>query len=63
MEFDEPVHGRPTGSASLASESLEDLSVYELKERLEILNTEIDRTKNAIKAKESGQSDADNVFR
>jgi uncharacterized small protein (DUF1192 family) len=63
MDFDEPIHGKPTGAASLVSELLDDLSVFELKERIEILQAEIDRTKKAVETKEVGQSAADKVFR
>jgi uncharacterized small protein (DUF1192 family) len=63
MDFDEPIHGKPTGAASLVSELLDDLSVFELKERLEILHAEIGRTEKAVAAKEVGQSDADKFFR
>jgi len=63
MDFDEPIHGKPTGAASLASELLDDLSVFELKERIEILQAEIARTEKAIAAKEVGQSEADTFFR
>ncbi|TDI58501.1 MAG: DUF1192 domain-containing protein [Alphaproteobacteria bacterium] len=63
MDFDEPIHGKPTGAASLVLELLDDLSVFELKERLEILQAEIARTEKAIESKEVGQSDADKLFR
>jgi uncharacterized small protein (DUF1192 family) len=63
MDFDEPLHGKPSGAASLPLEILDDLSVFELEERLEILHAEIGRTENAIKAKQSGQSEADKLFR
>ncbi len=63
MDFDEPIHGKPTGAASLVLELLDDLSVFELKERLEILQAEISRTEKAIESKEVGQSDADKLFR
>ena len=63
MDFDEPMHGKPSGATSLATEALEDLSIFELEERISILEAEIVRTKDAIKAKEAGQSAADSVFR
>jgi uncharacterized small protein (DUF1192 family) len=63
MDADEPIHGRPTGAATLPIEALDDLSVFELKERLDILRTEITRTEKVIEAKESGQSEADKLFR
>ena len=63
MDFDEPIHGKPTGAASLVSELLDDLSVFELKERIEILQAEIVRTEKAIDSKEVGQSEADKFFR
>jgi len=63
MDADEPIHGRPTGSATLEIEALDDLSVFELKERIEILRAEIIRTEKAIEAKETGQSEADKLFR
>ena len=51
MDFDEPMHGRPSGAASLAAEVLDDLSVYELEDRLDILKSEIARTEKAIENK------------
>ena len=63
MDFDEPIHGKPTGAASLAKEILDDLSVFELEERLDILKSEISRTEKAIETKQSGQSEADKLFR
>lgn len=63
MDFDEPIHGKPTGATSLVSELLDDLSVFELKERIEILQAEIARTEKAIETKEVGETEADKFFR
>jgi len=63
MDFDEPLHGKPSGAASLPLEVLDELSVFELEERLEILHAEIGRTERAIGVKQSGQSEADKLFR
>ena len=62
MDFDEPMHGRPSGAASLTAEVLDDLSVYELEDRLDILKSESARTEKAIENKKSGQSEADKLF-
>ena len=63
MDLDDLPRKDPTGAASLATESLDDLSVYELKERITLLEAEITRTQVAITAKEAGQSEADKVFK
>jgi uncharacterized small protein (DUF1192 family) len=63
MDFDEPIHGKPTGAAGLALEVLDDLSVFELEERIEMLKAEIARTEKAVESKEVGQSEADKLFR
>ena len=63
MDDDEPIHGRLSGTASLKVEILDDLSVFELEERLEILRGEIGRTEKAIKSRQAGQSEADKLFR
>ena len=63
MDLDDLPRKDPTGAASLATESLDDLSVYELKERIALLEAEIARTQAAITAKEAGQSEADKLFK
>lgn len=63
MDLDDLPRKAPTGAASLATESLDDLSVYELKERIALLEAEIARTQAAIRAKETGQSEADKLFK
>ena len=63
MDLDDLPRKDPTGAASLATESLDDLSVYELKERIALLEAEIARTQAAITAKKAGQSEADKLFK
>ena len=63
MDLDELPRKQPTGAEALAKESLDDLSVYELKERIALLEAEIERARAVIKTKESGQSDAEKLFR
>ena len=63
MDIDDLPRKQPTGAEALAKESLDDLSVYELKERVEQLRAEIARTEAAITAKESGKSEADKLFK
>ncbi len=62
MDLDDLPRKQPTAAEALAKESLDDLSVYELKERIELLEAEITRTKQAIDGKESGQSEAEKLF-
>ena len=63
LDIDDLPRKQPTGAEALAKESLDDLSVYELRERLEALKAEIARTEAAINAKESGKSEADKLFK
>ncbi|GEM_PF-791988 len=63
MDFDEPQNTGDSGAASLATESLDDLSVFELEERVSLLKAEIVRTELAIERKQSGQSEAEKFFR
>lgn len=63
MDLDDLPRKQPTGAEALAREALDDLSVYELKERVALLKAEIERTEKAIGAKESGQSEAEKLFR
>ena len=62
MDDDEPLRRQTEAAAALAKESLEDLSVFELKERIDLLRTEIARAEQAIAVKETGQSEADKLF-
>jgi uncharacterized small protein (DUF1192 family) len=62
MDFDEPQNTGDSGAASLATESLDDLSVFELEERVSLLKAEIVRTELAIERKQSGQSEAEKFF-
>ena len=60
---DEDLPRRQTEAVvALTQESLDDLSVFELRERIEVLQGEIARTEAAINAKEAGQSEADKYF-
>ncbi len=63
MDLDEPLRPPTTGAASLAKEDLEDFSISELEERIEILKVEIERSERLIASKEASQGDAENVFR
>lgn len=63
MDLDEPLRQPATGAASLAKEDLEDFSVSELEERIEILKAEIVRSEQLIVSKQASQNDAEGVFR
>lgn len=63
MDLDDLPREQPTGAASLAKENLDDLSLYELKERIELLKAEIARTEAMMATKESGKSEADKLFK
>lgn len=62
MDFDEPLRPPTIGAASLAKEDLEDFSISELEERIEILKAEIARSEQLIGSKKASQGDAENVF-
>ncbi len=56
---------RPSRGAALISITREDLSLYgveELKERIETLQSEIDRSRTALDGKQSTKSAADALF-
>lgn len=63
MDLDDLPRQRPAGAAALAKESLDDMSVYELKERIQLLETEITRTRKLMESKESSQSAAAKLFK
>ncbi len=63
MDLDDLPRQRPAGAAALAKESLDDMSVYELKERIQLLETEIARTRKLMESKESSQSAAAKLFK
>ena len=63
MDLDDLPRKQPTAAEALAKEPLDDLSVYELKERVALLEAEIARTRKAIEHKESGQSEAEKLFK
>ena len=48
---------------SLTSETLDELSIQELKERISILEVEIDRSKKKITNKELSKNAADKIFK
>jgi uncharacterized small protein (DUF1192 family) len=48
---------------SLTSEILDELSIEELKERISILEVEIDRSKKKITNKELSKNAADKIFK
>jgi uncharacterized small protein (DUF1192 family) len=48
---------------SLTSEALDELSIEELKERISILEVEIDRSKKKITNKELSKNAADKIFK
>ena len=48
---------------SLTSEILDELSIKELKERISILEVEIDRSKKKITTKELSKNAADKIFK
>ncbi|MEN3952292.1 DUF1192 domain-containing protein [Iodidimonas sp. SYSU 1G8] len=63
MDLDDLPRQRPAGAAALAKESLDDMSVYELKERVQLLEAEIVRTRKLMESKESSQSAAAKLFK
>jgi uncharacterized small protein (DUF1192 family) len=63
VDLDDLPRPRPAGAADLAREVLDNLSLYELKERIEQLEAEIARTRKLMEAKESSQSAAAKLFR
>ena len=63
MDLDDLPRKQPTATEALATEKLDDLSVYELKERIGLLEVEITRTQALISEKESGVSEADKFFK
>ncbi len=63
MDLDDLPRPRPAGAADLAREVLDNLSLYELKERIALLEAEILRTKKLMDSKESSQSAAAKLFR
>jgi uncharacterized small protein (DUF1192 family) len=63
VDLDDLPRRRPDGAAALAAEKLDDLSVYELKERIALLEAEIARTRALMDAKQSSQSAAAKLFR
>ena len=63
VDLDDLPRPRPTGAADLAREILDNLSLYELKERVALLEAEIARTRALMDAKESSQSAAARLFR
>jgi uncharacterized small protein (DUF1192 family) len=63
VDFDDLPRQRPSGAAVLAKEPLEELSVYELKERIQLLEAEIERSRRLIDAKENTQSAAAKLFK
>ena len=48
---------------SLTNETLDELSIQELKERISILEVEIDRSKKKITNKELSKNAADEIFK
>ena len=61
----EDLEPRPSRGATLTALAREDLDLYsvqELDERIEALNTEIERAKSAIKGKQAKKSAADALF-
>ncbi len=63
MDLDDLPRPRPSGAAELAREALDSLSIYELKERIDLLEAEIARTRKIMESKESSQSAAAKLFR
>lgn len=61
MEPDEPI--RPKVRVITPGEDLSLLSLKELRERIAVLQTEIERCESAIEAKEGARSDAESFFR
>ncbi len=63
MDLDDLPRQRPQGAAALAKEVLDNLSLYELKERIALLEAEIARTRGLMDAKQSSQSAAAKLFK
>ncbi len=64
MDLDDLPRPRPDGAAAgLARESLDNLSIYELKERIGLLEAEVQRTRKVMESKESSQSAAAKLFK
>jgi uncharacterized small protein (DUF1192 family) len=63
VDLDDLPRPRPAGAADLAREALDNLSIYELKERIAILEAEILRTRTLMESKESSQSAAAKLFK
>jgi uncharacterized small protein (DUF1192 family) len=63
VDLDDLPRQRPMGAAALAKEVLDNLSLYELKERIELLEAEIARTRGLMDAKQSSQSAAAKLFK
>ncbi|MEN3975307.1 DUF1192 domain-containing protein [Emcibacter sp. SYSU 3D8] len=63
MDLDDLPRPRPAGAADLAREALDNLSIYELKERIALLEAEIVRTRKLMDSKETSQSAAAKLFK
>lgn len=63
MEPEEWTPPKSSAAASLPSEDLSLFSLKELRERVALLKSEIERCEAAIQAKEGARSDAESVFR
>ncbi|MBI1180378.1 MAG: DUF1192 family protein [Alphaproteobacteria bacterium] len=63
MDLDDLPRPKATGAAALAKESLDELSLYELKERIALLEAEIARTRRTMDSKETSQSAAAKLFK
>ncbi len=61
--FDDDDTPRASTSAIVVGEPLSDLSLHELNERLEQLNSEIQRVENEIKAKSAINTSAESFFK
>lgn len=63
---DEPAEPRPARGAALLELEREDLDLWgveELRERIETLEREIERTRSRLEKKQSGRSAADALFK
>lgn len=63
MDNDDTELAIPAPLKMLMEEDLDGLSISELRERMAILEGEIDRSGSAIGAKEKSRDAAENVFR
>jgi uncharacterized small protein (DUF1192 family) len=63
MTMDDDLRPRPKPPAHDIGSDLGALSIHELKERVELLKSEIVRLEAAIAAKTSSKSAADSVFK